>query len=68
MTELLLSNCDVGGNILESRTRYNFDFSFLDQLPYKKLWVLESLPRKNEILEMIRKEAKNEEDMQQRGP
>lgn len=62
MTEMLLSNCDVGGNVLESRTRFNYDFSFLDTVEHKKLWVLDGLPRRNEILKMIEEKTKNKED------
>jgi hypothetical protein len=50
MTELLLSNCDVGGNILESCTRFNYDFTFLNKVEHKKLWVLDGLPHGKEVL------------------
>lgn len=64
---MLLSNCDIGGNILESRTRFNLDFSFLEKVKYKKLWVLENIHRKDDIIKEIESRSKKVEDVHANG-
>lgn len=58
----------MGGNILESVTRFNDDFSFLDKVEHKKLWVLDNLPRRNDIIKMIEERTKGKEDFEANGP
>jgi hypothetical protein len=45
----------------------NLDFSFLDKVKYKKLWVLENIPRKNDIIKEIEERCKTEDEVQMNG-
>lgn len=54
--EMMLSNCDVGGRILESVQLYpEDDFSFLKAYKYPNLWSLYELLDKEKLEEVIKK-------------
>jgi hypothetical protein len=40
----------------------------MDKVEHKKLWVLDGLPRRDEILKMIEARTNSKEEMEQKGP
>ncbi|KAL4499303.1 hypothetical protein ABPG72_006889 [Tetrahymena utriculariae] len=63
--EMVLSNCDIGAKVLESKEIYkNDDFSFLEQYKYPNLWSIYELldkEKSSQIIQQIEEKCGHDE-------
>ncbi|KRX09965.1 hypothetical protein PPERSA_08366 [Pseudocohnilembus persalinus] len=69
--EMLLSSCDIGSLVLESKKEFDeFNFDFLQNYENPLLWVVYELSdenAKNDLLQQIKSQCKDEEEFQTQG-